>query len=79
MKRKITLKSLLISSSIVSLFAFGFVNFQSNSALVKPLSALGMNPSQVESDNGESHEIPVPDVTVLGRILEIAQGLLGRN
>ena len=79
MKRKLTLKSLLISSSIVSLFAFGFVNFQSNQMTGKPLAALDMNSNQMESDDTDSNNIPVPDVTVLGRVLEIAQRLLGRN
>ncbi|MFN0034457.1 MAG: hypothetical protein ACKVUS_05270 [Saprospiraceae bacterium] len=79
MKRKHTFKSLLITASLLSLFAFAFVNLHANSALKGSVSKIERTQHEVESEEaGETREIPVPDVTVLGRLWEIAQRLLDR-
>jgi len=79
MKRSLTFKSLLISASLLSLFAFAFVNLRTNSTLAQPFSKIEMAQSQVESEEAnESGKITVPDVSVLGRVWEIAQRLLDR-
>lgn len=77
MKRELTFKSIFITASFLSLLAFAFVNLQTNSTLTHPFSKIEMEQNHVESeDAGESRDIQVPDVTVLGRVWEIAQRFL---
>lgn len=77
MKRKHTFKSVLITASLLSFFAFAFVNLRANATLDQPFSKIERVQNQVESEEaGESRKIPVPDVTVLGRLWEIAQRFL---
>ncbi len=79
MKQEHTFKSLLVTASILSLFAFAFVNFRTNSTSVQPFSTIELAQNQVESeDESESTKIPVPDVSVLGRVWELAQRLLDK-
>lgn len=80
MKRELTFKTILITASLLSLFAFAFVNLSVNTPLSQHLAKVGITQSRVESeDAGESREISVPDVTVLGRLWEIAQHFLERE
>jgi hypothetical protein len=80
MKREFTFKSLLITASFLSLFAFAFVNLRSNAVGTQSLSNLGTISAQVESEEAEeSQKMSVPDVTVLGRLWEIAQRFLERT
>lgn len=80
MKREQTIKSILVTASFLSLFAFAFVNIQANSTAVQPFSKIEMVQNQVESeDNHESGKLSVPDLSVLGRVWEIAQRFLGAN
>jgi len=77
MKQSPAFKSLLIIASLLSVFAFAFVNFRTNSTLAQPFSKIELAQNQVESEN-ESSKIPVPDVSVLGRVWELAQRLLDK-
>lgn len=80
MKREITFKTILLTASFLSLLAFAFVNIQANSAAAQPFSKIEITQSQVQGEDGsESNEIPVPNVTVLGRVWEIAQRLLDKT
>lgn len=79
MKRSLTFKSLLTTVSLLSLFAFAFVNFRTNSTSAQPFSKIEMAQNQVENEEASgSGKISVPDVSVLGRVWEIAQRLLDR-
>ena len=79
MKQKFTFKSLLLTASVISFFAFAFVNLRTNASLIPPFSTIEMSQNQVESEEtAESNKIPVPDVSVLGRIWGIAERLLSK-
>jgi len=80
MKREHSLKSLLVIASFLSLFAFAFVNIKANSTLAQPFSKIEIGQNQVESeDANKSGKLSVPDLSVLGRIWEIAHRFLGAN
>ena len=80
MKRSLTFKSLLITASLLSLFAFAFVNLRPNSMVAQSFSKIETVQNQVESkEASDSREIPVPNVSVLGRVWEIAQRFLDRS
>ena len=77
MKQKYTVKSLLVAASIFSLFAFLFVNIHSNSREKKGCVAKSeLVQSKLEAEEENDRKIVVPDVTILGRVLEIAQKLI---
>lgn len=80
MKREITFKTILITASFLSLLAFAFVNIQTNSVSAQPFSKIELAQEQVQSEaESQNNEIPVPNVTVLGRVWEIAQHLLDKT
>ena len=80
MKRENTFKTLLLTASLLSLFAFAFVNLRTNAMSAQPFSEIEMVQNQVESDEAsESDKLPVPDVSVLGRVWEIAQRFLNKT
>ncbi|MCC7465691.1 MAG: hypothetical protein IT261_05450 [Saprospiraceae bacterium] len=80
MKRTNTFKTILVCSSFLSICAFAFVNLQSNASLSSPLSAFSITRNQLESEEAEeSRELSVPDVTVIGRVYDIAKRLLERS
>jgi hypothetical protein len=80
MKREITFKTILLTASFLSLLAFAFVNIQTNSVSALPFSKSEIVQNQVQSEaESQNNEIPVPNVTVLGRVWEIAQRLLDRS
>lgn len=80
MKRKQTLKSLFVVASLISAFAFAFVNVQTGSNLDQKLQAIHLRQERVEADDmGESRKLSVPNVTVLGRLWEIAQRYLDKS
>lgn len=80
MKRSLTFKSLLITASLISLFAFAFVNLRPNSMVAQSFSKIETVQNRVESkEASDSREIPVPNVSVLGRVWEIAQRFLDRS
>jgi len=80
MKRNLPAKSLFLSVVIFSLSAFVFVNL--HASLTVPQQGceqqVQLEHPQVkeESDDAEPREIPVPDVTVIGRLVELAQKFL---
>jgi hypothetical protein len=80
MKQKLTFKSVLVITTFLSLFAFAFVNIKANSTLAKPFSKIELSQNEVESENSnETDKISVPDLSVLGRVWEIAHRFLGAN
>ena len=79
MKQKPTFKTLLVVASFVSLSAFVFVNVHSNFTIQKPVISSEFVQPQLEENEDDQAGIAVPDVTVLGRLWEIAQKLLDRK
>ena len=79
MKRNNTLKSLFLAASFLSLFAFAFVNLRANTSIAQSFSGIEMVQGQVDSEEvTDADKLPVPDVSVLSRVWEIAQRLLDR-
>ena len=79
MKREITFKNVLITASFLSLLAFAFVNLSAHSNVTQSFSKVEISHNQVEAEEtGESREIKVPNVSVLGRLWDIAQRLMDR-
>lgn len=79
MKRKLTFKSLFLSAAVCSFLAFAFVNIKAQSAPAQSFTKIELAQSQVEAeDAAESREIKVPNVSVLGRLWDIAQRLMDR-
>ncbi len=79
MKRENTFKTLLLTASLLSFFAFAFVNLRTNAMSAQSFSKIEMAQNQVEGDDvDESDKLPVPDVSVLGRVWEIAQRFLDK-
>lgn len=77
MKQSLTFKSLLIAVSLLSLFAFAFVNIRSHSALVPDPESMKTTQNKIEeTSSGETDKISVPNMSVIGRIWEITQRLL---
>ena len=74
MKRKQLPKSLFLLIAVFSVSSFLFVNVHASNAKSDLCCAAKLEqPKMEESENGKSREIAVPDVTVLGRLLELAQ------
>ena len=70
---------MLVVASIFSLFAFVYVNAQSNFGIQKPSLQTTFVQTEIVEDEENEREIAVPDVTVLGRLWEIAQKLIDRK
>lgn len=79
MKQKPTFKSLLLIASIFSLFAFVFVNVHSSFGVKKQALNTEFVATQMEEEEDSGREIAVPDITVLGRLWDIAQKLIERH
>lgn len=84
MKQSITPKSFLIIAAIVSGCCFLFVNIHavwSNPAGIATSTELIDKDKQpaVEQDDEDTANLPVPDVTVVERIFNLAQRLVGRG
>jgi hypothetical protein len=78
MKREQTFKSILVIASFLSLFAFAFVNIKASTSLTQSFSKIELSQNQVESeDTDENRSVSVPDLSVLGRVWEIAHRFLG--
>ncbi|MBK7936948.1 MAG: hypothetical protein IPJ82_07540 [Lewinellaceae bacterium] len=74
MKRKQLPKSLFLLIAVFSISSFLFVNVHANVANAGLCCATKLEqPKMEESENGKARELPVPDMTVLGRLLELAQ------
>ncbi len=77
MKRKQLPKSPFLLIAVFSLSSFVFVNLHANLSNIGVCSETKMEqPKMEECENGKSREIPVPDVTVVGRLLALAQKLI---
>ncbi len=77
MKRKQLPKSLFLLIAVFSFSSFVFVNLHANRNDENACSQTKLEqPKMEECDNGKSREIPVPDVTMLGRLLDLAQKLI---
>lgn len=73
MKRKQLPKSLFLSLALFSLFSFAFVNLQPHA---DAQSCQSVKPGQTqieECEESKAREIPIPDLTVVGRLLELAE------
>lgn len=77
MKRKLLPKSLFLAFAVFSLSAFAFVNLHANLTLPQQsCSQTLVEQPQVQECDEETSKTPLPDVTVLGRVLELAQKFL---
>lgn len=78
MKRKSLPKSLFLITTVFSLTAFIFVNVHANLTIPQQAcTQMEMGQPQVkECDETEEQDVQIPDVTVLGRVLELAQKFL---
>lgn len=77
MKQKPTFKSLLISASIFSFFAFVFVNVHSSFNMQNnALNETFVQAQLTEDEDTADKKLAVPDVSILGRLWEITQKLL---
>ena len=78
MKRKSQPKSIFLIAAIFSLTSFIFVNVHAN--LTSPQGICSQTkigqPQVKECDDSEEQDVQIPDVTVLGRVLELAQKFL---
>lgn len=78
MKRKSLPKSLFLITAVFSLTACIFVNVHANLTIPQQgCSQLQMEQPQVkECEDADDQEVQIPDVTVLGRALELVQKFL---
>ncbi len=77
MKRKQLPQSLFPVIILFSLSSFLFVNLHANRAIMPTcVKSTLEQPKIEESDCSDTREIPVPDITVVGRLLEIAGRLI---
>lgn len=76
MKQKPTFKSILLVASLFSLSAFIFVNWNSNSSLSQIENKAKIVQTQLEDNDEDQSNVPVPDVTVLGRLWDMAQKII---
>ena len=80
MKQKPTFKSLLVVASIFSHFAFAVVTLHATLTVDKPVLNTGFAPAQIEENEEDNDRVlSVPDVTILGRLWEIAQKVIDRK
>ena len=78
MKRKSLPKSLFLFAIIFSLTSFVFVNVHANLTLSQQTcmqTMMGQTKVQ-DCDDAEARDVKIPDVAVLGRLLELAQKFL---
>jgi len=80
MKQSRHSKSIFLSIATFSLAAFLFVNLHAGLTIPSqtvPGSALTQ--SKVEEPDNNAYDLPLPDVTVLGRLMELVDRLLPRS
>ena len=76
MKSKISTKYFFVAIIALSLFSFLYVNlhaayYSRQGADNSPLKVV--QPVMMEDENDQKRDIPVPDITILSRIYDIAQ------
>lgn len=78
MKRNSLPKSFFLIAVVFSLTAFIFVNVHANLTIPQQVcTQTKMEQAQVKDcEDTDTQEMKIPDVTVLGRILELAQKFL---
>ena len=78
MKRKPLPKSLFLFVAIFSLTAFIFVNVHANLTMSNQtcMQTMMEQPQVHDRDETEDRDVKIPDVTVLSRLLELAQKFL---
>jgi len=78
MKRKSLPKSLFLFVAVFSLSAFVFVNVHANLTIPNQVCAqTNLEQPQVKDcDDTEDQDVKIPDVSVLGRVFELAQKFL---
>lgn len=78
MKRNSLPKSLFLFAAVFSLSAFVFVNVHANLTIPRQMHApASLEQAQVkEGDDTEEQDVKIPDVSVLGRVFELAQKFL---
>jgi hypothetical protein len=82
MKKEFLPKQLLFVAAIVSLLAFAFVNLHANGTKSAVAQRAGLAQTKVEEPkerDQEIAEIKMPNLTLLGRVWEIAQRLLEKT
>jgi hypothetical protein len=82
MKKELLPKQLLFAAAIASLLAFISVNLHASCAKAQVVERAGLVQAKVEQtreQEQEMAEIKVPNLTVLGRVWEIAQRLLEKT
>jgi hypothetical protein len=78
MKRKLLPKSLLLTATVFSLSSYIFVNLHASRTMpTQTCTQAKTEQVQVkECDDTEAQDIKVPDVTVVGRVIELVQKFL---
>ncbi len=82
MKQHLTPKTFFLIAALVSCFSFLFVNIHAvwtTPAVATPteLTAPKNEPAVEEED--QDNNLAIPDVSVIGRLIELAQKMAGRN
>ena len=74
MKRKSLPKSLFLIAAVFSLTAFLFCNVHANLTIPQQVcTQAGLEQAQVkECNDTDEQEVKLPDVSILGRVLELA-------
>jgi hypothetical protein len=77
MKQKQLPKSFFLVVLSISLTSFLIVNVHASLTLKQSLPVPILQDSQVNQDEkGDTYDIPTPDISILGRVVELAQRLL---
>lgn len=81
MKQKLLFKYLLAAVLAMSLFSFAYVNLHAayacKTSCEQPVKAT--QSVLIEEEDSEGSKIPVPDVTIIGRVLDIVQRYTSKN
>ncbi len=73
MKRKFLPKSFFFAVTFFSLFAFFFVNVNVASTICQASNTSLIQTAVQEVENQNTTTIQVPDITLVGRLMEVAQ------
>jgi hypothetical protein len=78
MKRKSLPKSLFVLAAVFSLTAFLFVNVHANLTIPQQICTQTTldQPQVQECEEAENQEVKIPDISVLGRVIDLAQRFL---
>jgi hypothetical protein len=81
MKQKLLRKYLIAAVIALSLFSFAYVNLDAAYACQSSCDQKIMptQPVLIEEEEDQARKIPVPDVTIIGRVLDIVQRYTSTN